>query len=131
MQNYSNLFLKILYYCFRCNVNNVRLFLKTLNTKKQWFQSLSYNTSAIQGGTSVTRATRCDTSATRTTQARHEWKILITTRLKTYFHTPIFTIWQMKDYKERHNFILGPAFCKCLIPMSKCVWKVHYKNWTS
>ena len=56
MQNYSNLFLKILYYCFRCNVNNVRLFLKTLNTKKQWFQSLSYNTSAMQG------RHECDTS---------------------------------------------------------------------
>ena len=41
MKNYSNLFLKILYYCFRC---------------KQWFQSLSYNTSAIQG------RHECDTS---------------------------------------------------------------------
>ena len=65
----------------------------------------------------------CDTSVTRTTRARHEWKILIliTTRIKTYFYTLIFTIWQMKDYKERNNFILRTTFRKCLISIPKCV----------
>ena len=53
-----------------------------------------------------------DTSATRTTRVRHEWKILtlITTRVKTYFHALIVTIWQVKDYKERNNFILRCTF---------------------
>ena len=34
----------------------------------------------------------CNTSATRTTWVRNEWKILIliTTRVKAYFHTPIY-----------------------------------------
>ena len=74
----------------------------------------------------------CDKSATRTTQVRYMWKIflLITTRLKTCFHTPILAIWRMKEYKERNNFIPKATFCKCLVPMSKCVSKVHYKNWT-
>ena len=35
--------------------------------------------------------------------------------MKTYFHTPIFTISQVKDYKEKNNFILRTTFCKCLI----------------
>ena len=37
---------------------------------------------------------KCYTSATRTTQVRHEWKVLIfiTTPVKPYFHTSIFTI---------------------------------------
>ena len=71
-----------------------------------------------------------DTSATRTTQVRHEWKflILITAQVKKYFHTPIFTIWQVKDYKERNNFILRTNFCKCLIPMPKCVKKCTTKT---
>ena len=41
-----------------------------------------------------------DTSATETTRLRREWKILITTRLKTYFHTPILAIWQMNVTKR-------------------------------
>ena len=75
---------------------------------------------------------QCDTSSIRTTQVRHEWEILIliTTRVTTYFHTPILAIWQIKDYKERNNFILRNTFWKCLIPLPKCIWKVHHKNWT-
>ena len=96
--------------------------------------------------THATRVTRvrheCDTSASWRTRVRHEcymnsrvrheWKILIiiTTRVKTYFHTPIFTMWQVKDYKERDNFILRTTFWKWLVSMPKCVWKVHHKNWT-
>ena len=68
----------------------------------------------------------CDTSATGATRVRHEWEnlILITTRVKTYFHVPVLTIWQMKDYKERNNFILRTTFRKRLVPMPKCIWKV-------
>ena len=63
-----------------------------------------------------------DTNATRVRHERHErheWKtlVLITTQMKTYFHTPIFTIWQVKDYKERNNFILRTTFWKCLVPL--------------
>ena len=71
----------------------------------------------------------CDKCATRTTRV----KIfdLITTQVKTFSHPYIFTaIWQMKDYKERNNFILRTTFWKCLVPMPKCVWKVYHKNWT-
>ena len=72
-----------------------------------------------------------DTSDKSATQVRHEWEILIfiTARIKTYFQTPILAIWQMKHYEERNNFILRTTFEKCLIPMPKCIWKVHHKNW--
>ena len=58
------------------------------------------------------------------TRVRHEWKklILIPTRVKTYFHNPIFTIWQLKDYKERNNFILRTTFWKCLTTVPKYIW---------
>ena len=36
----------------------------------------------------------------------------------------------MKDDKERNYFSLRTMFWKCLLPMLKCVWKVHHKNWT-
>ena len=72
----------------------------------------------------------CDTSASRTTRVRHEWKILIliTARGKTHLHNPIVTIWQMKDYKKKGNFITRTKY---LVPIPKCPWKVHTKNWTS
>ena len=91
------------------------------------------------GDTSETRATRvrheqheCDTSATRMTQVRHDWKILILiiALVKTYFHTPVFTIFHVKDYKDRNNLILRTTFWKSLVPMPKWVWKVYRKNWT-
>ena len=48
-----------------------------------------------------------DMSASRTTRLRHELKklILIMTWVKAFFHTLILTIWQMKDYMERKDFI--------------------------
>ena len=76
------------------------------------------------------------TSAARVLHERHECDtsekilILITTRLKTYFHSPYICYMQLKDYKERNNFILITTFWKYLVPMPKCVWKVHHKNWT-
>ena len=36
----------------------------------------------------------------------------------------------MKDDKERNYFSLRTMFWKCLLPMLKCVWKVHHKKWT-
>ena len=87
--------------------------------------SLIYNTSArhklhecITTDTNATKVTQiqhkqheCNTSATRVLHKRHECNtrtlILTTTRLKTYFHSPI---WQVKDYKERNNFILRTTF---------------------
>ena len=59
-----------------------------------------------------------DKSATRVLHEQHECDtsekilILITTRVKTYFHIPIFTIWQVKDYKERNHFIINTTFSK-------------------
>ena len=124
-----------------------------------WGSSLIYNTSARNErherhkyDMSATQATRvrleqhkcktsatqvlykwhkCNTSAARTTRVRHEWKILnlIMTQVKTYFHTPVFTIRKVKDCKARNNFILRTTFWKCLVPMPKWVWKVHHKNW--
>ena len=87
---------------------------------------LFYNMSARHGRHECYKNdTRCDTIPTKTTRVRHEWKllILIMARVcrKTYFQT-----WQMKDYKERNNFILRTTFWKCLVPMAK----VHHKNWT-
>ena len=70
-------------------------------------------------------------SATRTTLVWHEWKILITRRVKTFSHTyTSYMVWLMKDYKEGSNLILRTTFQKNLVPMPKCVWKVHHKNWT-
>ena len=106
--------------------------------------SLIYNTSARHERRkchkSETRTTEvlhewheCDMSATRTWPVQHGWKILIfaTMLVKTYFHTfhtPLFIIWQVKDYMERNNFILRTTFWKWLGPMPKCIWKVQHKN---
>ena len=85
--------------------------------------------------TSDTSATRvlhvrreCDTSTTRTTRERHkrEFLILITTRVKTYFHIPILAVWQMKDYKERINFILRNTSFPCQNAFEKCITKMNF-----
>ena len=80
----------------------------------------------------------CDTSQTRATQLRLECYTnnASATRVKNFdfhnitndFQTPILAIWQMKDYNERNNFILRTIFWKCIVPMPKCVWKVHHRN---
>ena len=54
----------------------------------------------------------CDTSATRVKKRL----ILITIRIKTCSHVPIFTILQVKDYKERNNFILSTTFRNASFP---------------
>ena len=76
-----------------------------------------------ESDTSNTSATRvrhewykCSTSATRVLHkwnecdTREKFLVLITTLVKTYFHIRIFTIWQVKDYRERNNFILSTTF---------------------
>ena len=88
--------------------------------------------------TSATPTTRmrhdCNTSNTRATRVQYEWKNLILTmaEVEAYFHTPIFTIWQVKDYKERNNFILGTTFSKCIFPMpnsfEKCTTESYIKK---
>ena len=101
--------------------------------------SLFYNTSTRHERHECAWATRmqheCDMnnmSETQTTRVQHKRKflILITTRVKTFFQTPVLAIWQMKYYNERNNVILRTTFWKCVVPMTKCVWKVHHKNWT-
>ena len=71
----------------------------------------------------------CNTSATR---VRHECYTNDTsaTRVKTYFHTLIFTIWQVKDYKEGNNFILSTTYWNVSFPcqnaFKKCTTKVKF-----
>ena len=54
--------------------------------------------------------------------------ILITTRVKIYFHIPIFTIWQVKDYKGRNNFVLSTTIRNASLPcqneFEKCTTKI-------
>ena len=75
-----------------------------------------------------------DTSATRKTRVRHELKILIfiTTQVKTYNHTAILAVWQIKDYRKRNNFILRTTFYKYNVPMpnafEKCTTKTKLCN---
>ena len=46
-----------------------------------------------------------------------------------FSHPYISYTQQMKDGKNRNNFILRTAFWKCLSRMPKCIWKVHHKNY--
>ena len=81
-----------------------------------------------------------DTSDMSATQVRHECYTNNTsaaevkifyfnndTSEKTFSH-PILAIWQMKECKERNNFILRTTFWKRLVPMPNCLLKVHHKN---
>ena len=72
---------------------------------------------------------KCETSATPMTRVRHDWKILIlvTTRVKSYLHTPTFTICQGKDYKERSDLMwrrtilsFGNALLPCQSASETC-----------
>ena len=84
-------------------------------------------------GTSHNSATQVQHECTLTTRVRHKCYTkdasatlvkhfdFVTRRVKTYFRTLIFAIWQVKDYKERNNFILRTTSRKCLFSMPKCV----------
>ena len=90
---------------------------------RAWHECNTSETKRHECNSSAHKCYTNDMSPTRTTRVRHERKILIliTTRGKTYFHTPALAIWQMKDYKERDNFILRTTFWKCLATMPKCL----------
>ena len=110
--------------------------IQSLMVSTKWSSPFHNMKARHKRDTSATWATRvqhelhvCDTSA-------HEWHendtsatrtILIKTWLKTYIHTPILAIWEMKGYIERNNFFLKTTFWKCLVPMPKCLWKVNHK----
>ena len=111
---------------------------------KLW-SSIPYNTSARHKqherntrDTSVTRLWhKWDSYNRNATWVLHERRecdtsqkslILITTWVKTYFHTPILAIWQMKYCKKSNNFLLRTILWNA--SFSKCVWKLHLKNWT-
>ena len=55
-----------------------------------------------------------------------------TTPVKIYFHIPVFTIWQVKDFKERNNFILSTTFRSASFPFQnefeKCTTKTGICN---
>ena len=107
----------------------------TFKSNSIWWSSLICNASARQ---EQDKCDKSDTSATRVRHERHEYdtseKILILkiTWVKTYFHIPIFTIWQVKDYKERNNFILSTAFWNASFPSQnaseKCTTKTGLCN---
>ena len=56
----------------------------------------------------------------------------MTARVETYFHILIFTIRQVKDYKERSNFILSTTFGNASFPcqnaFEKCTTKTGLCN---
>ena len=130
-----------------------------METQLEEWSSLISNTSARHErhkcNTCVTLATwvghewhECytnDTSATLTTRLRHEfytndtslheWKILIliTTWVKIYFHTFIFTIWQVENYKEKEQFhsksyFFGNISFPCQNAFKKCTTKTKLFN---
>ena len=96
------------------------------------WSSIPYNTSARhkqhERNTSDTSVTRLwhkwDSYNRNATWVLHERRecdtsqkslILITTWVKTYFHTPILAIWQMKYCKKSNNFLLRTILWKCLV----------------
>ena len=80
----------------------------------------------------------CNTSAAQVLHEQHECNtsekilILMTARVETYFHILIFTIRQVKDYKERSNFILSTTFGNASFPcqnaFEKCTTKTGLCN---
>ena len=52
----------------------------------------------------------------------------MTTRVETFFHNPTFTIWEVKDYKERNNFILNTTFGNTLSPCQNAFEKTTTKT---
>ena len=89
------------------------------------------------------KSKKSDTNAIR---VRHEWhecytsnksasrvKNLdfdITTPVKTNFHTKYISYKANERFQREEQFRSRTTFWKCLVPMPKCVWKVHQKGWT-
>ena len=80
--------------------------------------------------TSATRLRHeCNTNGTIATRVKV--LILITRRVKTYFHASILTIQLMNNYKEKNNFILkttGNASFPCQNAFKKCTTKTELCN---
>ena len=118
---------------FEIKVHTCSFFIKDIFIRS----SLIYNASARQErhecDTSDTSATVVQHKATLTTRVCHGCYMndksaarvknfdFVTASVKTFFHTLIFTIWQMRDYKEMNNFILRTTFWKYLFSIPKCV----------
>ena len=83
----------------------------TSATRATWIQHECDTTIRVrqEWDTSVTPATRvrhkCYTNSTSATLVKN-FDFDNETGVKKYFHTLIFTIWQVKKYMERNNFIL-------------------------
>ena len=84
--------------------------------------SLIYNTSDTSATQVGNEQHERDTSVTRVLHEQPECdtrvkkiSILITTQVKTYFHIPILTIWQVK-YREWNNFVQSTAFGNASFP---------------
>ena len=50
----------------------------------------------FDNSTVIIKQHECDTSTTQTTRVK-----IFDFDKDTYFHTPVFTTWQLKDYKEK------------------------------
>ena len=122
---YCILILLIIYKCIIKMLNiylllYILLYYYCLITCYSCWSSLFYITSARQErqvwhkcNTSATHEWDTNnTSATWAARVRHEWKflILIMTRVKTYFYTPILAIGQLKQYKNSKNSIPRTTF---------------------
>ena len=74
----------------------------------------------------------CDTGATRTTRVRHEWNNFDFDNYKSkniFSHSYIYYMASERLQGEK-PFHSKYYLWQCLIPIPKCVWKVHNKNWT-
>ena len=112
------------------------------NATLVWHEWDKNDTSATQvqhecctNNTSATRVRHeCYTNNTSTTRVLHERHkcdtseqilILITTQVK---NNPILQVTSERLQGEE-QFHSKYYLWKCLIPMPKCVWKAHHKNW--
>ena len=91
--------------------------------QKEWDTS---NTSATQV------RQECDTSATRTTRMPHGLKNVDFDNYtsKNIFSHPYIYYMASERLQGEEQFHSKHYLWKFLIPMPKCVWKVHHKNWT-
>ena len=98
-----------------------------------WWSSLICNASARQ------ERDKCDKSDTSATRVRHERHECDTSEknfdFENYTSKNIFShsyIYYMASerLKGKEQFHFKYCLLKCLIPIPKCVWKMHHKNWT-
>ena len=93
-----------------------------------WWSSLICNASARQ---ERDKCGKSDTSETRATRVWHEWKNF---DFENYTSKNIFShsyIYYMASERlqGKEQFHFKHCLLKCLIPIPKCVWKMHHKKW--